>query len=33
MIGTGYTFNLRLRELEAVLEKKVMPHTLSAANG
>ncbi|MEO7366568.1 MAG: cyanophycinase [Gemmatimonadaceae bacterium] len=25
MVGTGYTFNLRLRELEAVLEKQAVP--------
>ena len=28
MIGTGYTFNLRLRELDAVLEKAVLPKPL-----
>src|ERR1019366_1429563 len=33
MVGTGYTFNLRLRELEAVLEKVVMPSPLSSTGG
>jgi cyanophycinase len=28
MVGTGYTFNIRLRELDAVLEKTVMPQPL-----
>ena len=28
MVGTGYTFNLRLRELDAVLERAVMPKPL-----
>jgi cyanophycinase len=28
MIGTGYTFNLRVRELDAVLEKNVLPKPL-----
>jgi cyanophycinase len=28
MVGTGYTFNLRVRELDAVLEKAVLPKPL-----